>query len=159
MQQAYTGFFSGPESIALPLEVKAQKEEFEKAFLQMQTLATKLAEYQHKIGKALAEQKPVVAAENGVVGSSGSSTGPAVLGAAPVAWDNRSEGPPTVATAEGGQSVEQNPLQTTYAAVVAATRTTSPDPGAGGQSGCTTTSSLQESKTQKEKRAEGCTDE
>ena len=58
MQQAYTGYFSGPDSASLPEEVKAQQQEFEKAFLQMSTLATKLAEYQQTIAKTIAEQKP-----------------------------------------------------------------------------------------------------
>ena len=44
-------------------------------------------------------------------------------------------------------------------AVAAAPRTTSPDRGAGAQVECTTTSSMQESKIQKEKRAEDCTHE
>ena len=75
MQQAYTGYFSGPDSASLPEEVKAQQQEFEKAFLQMSTLATKLAEYQHTIGKALAEQKPLT------IGN----TGPTVPGTDPAA--------------------------------------------------------------------------
>ena len=78
MHQAYTGFFSGPDSASLPTEVRAQTEDFEQAFLQMSTLATKLAEYQHTIGKALAEQKPLVTA----------STCPAVPGAAPAPGSN-----------------------------------------------------------------------
>ena len=150
MQQAYTGFFSGPDSVGLPIEVKAQKEEFEKAFLQMSTLATKLAEYQHTIGKALAEQKPLVTA----------STGPAVPGAAPAAGNNGGgENSPTGQAGEGSQAVEQVPLQAPPAAVAAATRPTSPDRGAGGQAEDITVSGLHESKTQKEKRATDCSHE
>ena len=121
----------------------------------MQTLATKLAEYQHKIGKTLVEQQPLLVAENGGVGNSGSSTSPAVPGAAPAAGG---EEPPAGAASEGGQAVGQNPPQATYAAV-AATRSTSPDRGAGANSECTTTSSMQESKLQKDKRAEDCSHE
>ena len=124
----------------------------------MQTLATNLAEYQHKIGKTLAEQKPVVTAGAGAVGSSCSSTGPAVPGAAPAAGNNGGgENSPAGPSGEGSQAVEQDPLQASPKAVVAATRTTSPDRGAGGQSGCTTTSSMQETKLQK--RAEDCSHE
>ena len=152
MQQAYTGFFSGPESIALPLEVKAQQEEFENTFSQMQALATQLSEYQHKIGRVLAEQQPLLVAENGSGGSSGGNTNSAVLGAAPGVGGDQS---PAGATTGGGPPVEQDPPQTTYAAVAAA-RTTSPDRGAGTNNECTTTSSMQESKMQKDKRPEDC---
>ena len=152
MQQAYTGFFSGPESIALPLELKAQKENFEEAFSQMQALATKLSEYQHKIGRVLAEQQPLLVVESGSGCSSGGNTNSAVIGAATGAGGDQS---PAGAAEGGGPPVEQIPPQATYAAV-AATRTTSPDRGAGTNNECTTTSSMQESKMQKDKRAEDC---
>ena len=159
MQQAYTGFLSGLESGALPLEVAAQKEELEKTFLQMQTLANKLAEYQHQIGKVLAEKQPPATTWAGVVGSSGGSTGPTVAAAAVAAVSGGGEGTQAGTPAQGGQPVEQSTVQAPPAAVAAAPRTTSPDREAGAQVECTTTSSMQESKIQKEKRAEDCTHE
>ena len=94
------------------------------------------------------------------VSSTSGSTGPAVPGTAPAAGSNGGgETSPAGVPAEGSQAVEQNPLQASPTAVVAATRSTSPDRGAGGQVECTTTSSMYESKMQKEKRAEDCTHE
>ena len=53
MQKTYTGFFSGTESTTLPQDVKDRQQEFEAAFTQRSSLATKLAEYQQQISKAM----------------------------------------------------------------------------------------------------------
>ena len=62
MQKTYTGFFSRTESATLPQEVKDKHQEFGAAFTQMQTLATKLAEYQQQISNAIDDTKPPAAA-------------------------------------------------------------------------------------------------
>ena len=150
MQQAYKGYFSGLESASLPQEIKAHKEDFEKAFMQMQSLATKLAEYQHAIGKVVAEQKPPATAAATGVGGTGGSTGAADPGAGTSASSGSgAEAAKAGLPAEGGQQVEQVAVQPATAAAGGAARNTSPDRGAGGQA-------EQEPKTQKEKRAEDC---
>ena len=157
MQTAYTGYFSGPDSASLPEEVKAQQQEFEKAFLQMSTLATKLAEYQQTIAKTIAGQKPPATTYAAVVGNAGSSTGPAAVGTAPAAGNSGgSEIAPAGVPTEGNQAVEQAAVQAPPAPAVGTARTTSPDRGAGGQEGQATVPSLQESKGQNDKRAEDC---
>ena len=93
MQNTYTGFFSGAESDRLPQEVRDKRQEFEDAFLQMQTIATKLA-VQQTISKAIAEQKPPAATWATGVGNSAGSTSAAVPGGtrtAPVAGGEGSQ--------------------------------------------------------------------
>ena len=155
MQTNYTGLFSGAESDRLPQEVKDKQQEFEDAFLQMQTIATKLAAFQQTISKAIAEQKPPATTWATVVGNAAGSTGPAVPGGA--AAGGGGEGMQARPPAEVVQAVEQSHLPPPPSALSTAARTTSPDRGAGGEGSCTTTSSMVETKLQKEKRAEDCT--
>ena len=125
MQAAYTGFFSGAESVHLPQEARDKRQELEAAFTQMQTLATQLAGFQQAISKAIADQKPPATTWAGVVSSSAGSSGATVPGGATVAAGVGNEGPQASLLAEGVQTVEQNVLQSPPAAVAAAARTTS----------------------------------
>ena len=133
MQKAYTGYFSGPDSASLPEKAKAQQQEFEKAFLQMSTLAAKLAEYQQTIAKTIAGQKAPAASYAAVVGTAGGSTGPATPGTGPAAVSSGgSEAAPAGMPAEGRPAVEQTAVQAPPPTAAGPGRTTSPDRGAGG---------------------------
>ena len=111
----------------------------------MSTLATKLAEYQQTIEKTIAN----------TVGNAGGSTGPGTAATGPTACNNGgSEAAPADVPTEGHQPVEQTAVQASPAPAAGTARTTSPDRGAGGQGGHATVPSPQESKGQKDKRAE-----
>ena len=135
MQKTYTGFFSGADSEKLPQEVRDHKQEFETAFLQMQTIATKLASFQQTISRAIAD-----------AGGSAGSTAPG--GTATTAGGEGAQPNPP---AEGVQTVEQNPPQLQPAVGGATARTTSPDRGAGGEGSNATATVAAENKAPKEK--------
>ena len=67
MQKTYTGFFSGAGCMNLPPDVRDKQKEFENALAHMADLATKFAEYQQQISKAIVAKSTVSAAAGTIV--------------------------------------------------------------------------------------------